>query len=181
VYDVYLARTTSWTVTRLNFPHWRNPNGARLATPPLSATYSILRTGVTDRDVDSGALHLPDEIDGAVVRRFRQYGGFSDGLTVRGNDCLIEDCESSHAQDMGSTNGGDQLKGRNTWRRCEFRQAGYGGAYVCAGEGPTYENCVFVGIGTQGSLGYGVIDDSGEALVRRCSFAGNLAGNVRLP
>jgi hypothetical protein len=116
--------------------------------------------------------------DGAVVRRFRQYGGFSDGLTVRGNDCLIEDCESSHAQDMGSTNGGDQQKGRNTWRRCEFRSAGYGGAYACAGEGPTYEVCRFVGIGTQGSLGHGVIDDSDGATVTRCLFAGNLGLDV---
>jgi hypothetical protein len=83
---------------------------------------------------------------------------------------------------MDATNGGNAGRGRNVWRRCEFRSGGWGGLYVCDGEGPTIERCRFVSIGTHGTgLGHGVIDDSGIAVVRDCLFVGNLAGNVRLP
>jgi len=165
VYRVTLGRLIGHTPTRLLMqtgslappsPRWRSVTGDTMATPTTGggSRLDIIRAGSSNRDVDTGGIHVTETSSGARVTNCTVRGGWSDAITLRGSGSVAEDCTTDLGQDMGYTV--DGTHGTVVMRRCIAKRAGRSGFAVIGGPSKLFD-CEAYSNGTinDGSGDYG--------------------------
>jgi hypothetical protein len=188
VYRVTLGRYVTGTSTRLSFqsggaptsPRWRSVTGATMDTPTTGggSRLDIVRVGGSNRDIDTGGIHLTESSTSASVKNSTIVGGWSDTITLRGAGTVAERCSTDLGQDMGFTV--DGADGRVTVRNCTARRTGRTGFHLTGGPSDLY-SCGAYDNGTHndGSGDYGATttsDCAGSTMQLRGS--GNLDGLI---
>lgn len=147
VYRVSLGRSYGYSGNRIlmqtgqGFPsgaRWRSVIGETMETPSTGggSRLDLIRVGGSNRDVDSGGVHITADATSSVIRDSTVIGGWSDMITLRGAGTVAERCQADLGQDMCFTV--DGTNDRITVRNCHASRAGYTGFHLTGGPSDLY-------------------------------------------
>lgn len=138
----------------------------------------IIRNGGSNRDTDSGFLHVTETATDAIVSNCSAYGWASDVFTMRGLRSSISDCYAEMGNDMDFTF--DGTNGPVTATRCHAVRAGRTGFNLTGGPSNLYScRADYNGFINDGGSDYGVTTTSDCAgSILQIRGTGNLTGLI---
>jgi hypothetical protein len=181
VYSVVIGRMGEYTGNQLKLtfagiwptPRWRTVNGTTVVNPQATRL-DIIRHGISNpsvRDIDSGGIHLNKQCDAPYMNNIYVRGGFSDEITVRSRNAIVENCTVLYGQDMGFTM--DSREGAQSYINCTAISSGvYGFTTVGSGGTITMLDVSAINCGWHGEGLYGIgVEIGGPPVVLRIKEA----------